>query len=159
MFSLPQFATAPFCPSEVRGSINVDRNAPLIKRIFQVAGPGLLVSVGYVDPGNWATDIEAGSRFGESLLWVVVLSSLVAMLLQTLSLRLGIVANQDLAQACRRHYRPQINYFLWIIAELSIIACDVAEVLGSALALHLLFGITLLSAVGLTALISWLCWA
>lgn len=70
MFRLPEFARAPFCPSEVKGSVNVDRNAPLIKRIFQVAGPGLLVSVGYVDPGNWATDIEAGSRYGESLLWV-----------------------------------------------------------------------------------------
>jgi manganese transport protein len=117
-----------------------------------MAGPGLLVAVGYMDPGNWATDIGAGSRFGYALLWVVLLSSLAAMLLQTLSLRLGLVARKDLARACRDRYRPGVNRFLWVMAEFAIVACDVAEVLGSALALHLLLGISLLWAVALTAL-------
>jgi manganese transport protein len=116
-----------------------------------MAGPGLLVSVGYMDPGNWATDIEAGSKYGYTLLWVVLLSSLAAILFQTLSLRLGLVARKDLARACRDRYRSQVNVFLWLMAELAIIACDVAEVLGSALALHLLLGISLLWGIAITA--------
>jgi manganese transport protein len=152
MLGLPTTATAPFCPSEVHGSIELREGAPLWKRLLRVAGPGLLVSVGYMDPGNWATDIEAGSRFGHALLWVVLASSLAAMLLQTLSLRLGLVSGLDLAQACRERYRPAVRLPLWVMAELAIVACDVAEVLGTALALHLLFGMSLLAGVGIAAL-------
>ncbi len=151
MITLPKKATAPFCPSEVRGSVEVSVGLPFWQRFLRIAGPGLLVSVGYMDPGNWATDIEAGSRFGYALLFVVLLSSLIAMLLQTLSVRLGLVTGQDLAQICRKHYPKKINLFLWILAELAIIACDLAEVLGSALAMHLLFGVSLLTGVAITA--------
>ena len=122
MFRLPTTATAPFCPSEVRGSVFVSGSAPLWQRILRMAGPGLLVSVGYMDPGNWATDIESGSRFGFELLWVVCASSIAAMLLQTLSLRLGLVARLDLARACRARYSAPVNRFLWLMAELAIIA-------------------------------------
>jgi manganese transport protein len=118
---------------------------------LRFTGPGLLVSVGYMDPGNWATDIEAGSRFGTNLLFVVGLTSLAAMVLQTLALRLGLVARMDLARACRSRYGPVANAGLWLLAEVAIIACDVAEVLGSALALQLLFGIPLASGIVLTA--------
>jgi len=150
-FKLPTTATAPFCPSEVRGSVQISTASPWWTRLVKTAGPGLLVAVGYMDPGNWATDIEAGSRYGYALLWVVLLSSVSAMLLQTLSLRLGLVAQRDLAQACRQQYSSAKNKALWLMAEISIIACDLAEVLGSALALHLLFGISLLSGVAITA--------
>jgi manganese transport protein len=151
MFGLPTTGTPPFCPSEVRGSVAVDRGAPFWRRLLVFLGPGLLISVGYVDPGNWATDIEAGSKLGFGLLWVVLLASLAAMPLQTLSLKLGIVARKDLARACREHYGPRVNTALWLLAELAIVACDVAEVLGAALALHLLFGMPLLAAVAITA--------
>jgi manganese transport protein len=151
MFRLPRTATAPFCPSEVRGSVRISAASPLWQRVLRMAGPGLLVSVGYMDPGNWATDIESGSKYGFALLWVVLLSSLAAMLLQTLSLRLGLAARKDLARACRERYRPGASAFLWLMAELAIIACDVAEVLGSALALHLLFGVSLVIGVVITA--------
>ncbi|MEA3151441.1 MAG: manganese transport protein, partial [Gammaproteobacteria bacterium] len=151
MFKLPRTATAPFCPTEVRGSVLVSSASPLWQRLLRMAGPGLLVSVGYMDPGNWATDIEAGSKYGYALLWVVLLSSLAAILLQTLSLRLGLVARKDLARACRERYGAGVNRFLWLMAELAIIACDVAEVLGSALALHLLFGVSLLLGIAITA--------
>ena len=117
----------------------------------RMAGPGLLVAVGYMDPGNWATDIAAGSQFGYALLWVVVLASLSAMLLQTLSVRLGLVAQTDLARACRDRYGPRVNAALWLMAEIAIVACDVVEVLGSALALHLLFGVSLLGGIAITA--------
>jgi manganese transport protein len=150
-FRLPQTATAPFCPSEVKGSVLVAADTPLWLRMLRVAGPGLLVSVGYMDPGNWATDIEAGSKYGFGLLWVVVASSIAAMFLQTLSLRLGLVTRLDLARACRARYAPLVNRFLWIMAELAIVACDVAEVLGSALALHLLFRVSVLVGIGITA--------
>ena len=116
-----------------------------------MAGPGLLIAVGYMDPGNWATDIAAGSRYGYALLWVVLLSSLTAVLLQTLSLRLGLVAQKDLARACRERYGPRVNRALWVMAEIAIVACDVAEVLGSALALHLLFNVSLLTGIAITA--------
>jgi manganese transport protein len=151
MFSLPRTATAPFCPSEVRGSIAAQSGASFWKRLLRIAGPGLLVSVGYMDPGNWATDIEAGAVFGHSLLFVVLLSSLAAMFLQVLSMRLGLVAQKDLARACRERYRPAVNRMLWLMAEVAIIACDVAEVLGSALALHLLFGLSLTVGIVITA--------
>ena len=148
---LPQLPTAPFCPSEVRGSVEVRPGAPLWQRILRFAGPGLLVAVGYMDPGNWATDIEAGSVFGYSLLFVVLLSSLAAIVLQVLALRLGLVAQMDLARACRARYRPGVRRGLWVLAEIAIIACDVAEVLGSALALHLLVGVSLVTGIVITA--------
>jgi manganese transport protein len=151
MLRLPRTATAPFCPAEVRGSVLVSAAAPLWQRMLRMAGPGLLVSVGYMDPGNWATDIESGSKFGFELLWVVCASSIAAMLLQTLSLRLGLVARLDLARACRARYSAPVNRFLWIMAEIAIVACDVAEVLGSALALHLLLRVSIGVGIAITA--------
>jgi manganese transport protein len=115
------------------------------------AGPAYLVSVGYMDPGNWATDLEGGARFGYQLLWVLVMSNAMAILLQTLSARLGIVAGRDLAQACREAYPRHVSYLLWILCEVAIAACDLAEVLGAAIALNLLFKIPLLIGVMLTA--------
>jgi manganese transport protein len=115
------------------------------------AGPAYLVSVGYMDPGNWATDLEGGARFGYQLLWVLVLSNLMAILLQTLSARLGIVSQRDLAQACRETYPRLVCYPLWFLCEIAIAACDLAEVLGAAIALNLLFHIPLLTGVLLTA--------
>ncbi|MCE9508480.1 MAG: Nramp family divalent metal transporter, partial [Alphaproteobacteria bacterium] len=114
------------------------------------SGPGLMVAVGYMDPGNWATDIEAGSRFGYGLLFVVLFSSLSAIVLQCLCARLGIVAGKDLAQLCNQSYSRPVRIFLWLMAEVSIIACDIAEVLGCALAFTLLFNIPLLLGVALT---------
>ena len=150
-FKLPTTATAPFCPSEVQGTVTVTQSAPFWKKILQFAGPGLLVSIGYMDPGNWATDIEAGSRYGYSLLFVVVLSSLAAMVLQCLSMRLGIVTGRNLAELSRTRYSPGVARIQWLLAELSIIACDLAEVLGGALAFHLLFKCSLTVGVILTA--------
>jgi manganese transport protein len=109
------------------------------------------VSAGYTDPGNWATDVEAGAVYGYSLLFVVLLSSLAAMLLQVLSMRLGIVAQKNLARACKERYRPTVCAGWWLMAEVSIVACDVAEDLGSALALHLLFGLSLTTGILNTA--------
>jgi manganese transport protein len=149
---LPTTATAPFCPSEVRGSVAVAPGLALWRKFLRYSGPGLLVSVGYMDPGNWATDIEAGSRYGTALLFVVALSSLAGILLQTLCARLGLVAGKDLARLCRERYRPPVALALWLFAELAIIACDVAEVLGSALALQLLFNLPLWLGVLLTGL-------
>jgi manganese transport protein len=149
---LPKTATAPFCPAEVRGAVAVPDGLPAWKRMLRFAGPGLLVSVGYMDPGNWATDIEAGSRYGMSLLFVVVLSSLAAIVLQTLSLRLGLVTGRDLAQMSRDRYGPRTVKAQWVLAEIAIIACDVAEVLGCALAFKLLLGVPLWAGVLLTAL-------
>jgi len=116
------------------------------------AGPAYLVSVGYMDPGNWATDLEGGARFGYRLLWVLVLSNAMAILLQTLAARLGIVGGRDLAQACREYYSRPICNALWVLCEIAIAACDLAEVLGAAIALRLLFGLPLLAGVLLTAL-------
>ncbi|HYZ83772.1 MAG TPA: Nramp family divalent metal transporter, partial [Bryobacteraceae bacterium] len=130
------------------------------KRLFAFLGPAYLVSVGYMDPGNWATDLEGGARFGYQLLWVLLMSNLMAVLLQTLSSRLGIVAGLDLAQACRESYPKPVSYALWILCEIAIAACDLAEILGAAIGLNLLFKIPLLTAVLLTAadtlLILWL---
>jgi manganese transport protein len=125
---------------------------PAWKKLLRYAGPGLLVSVGYMDPGNWATDLEAGSRYGYGLLFVVLLSSLAGILVQTLSARLGIAAGKDLARLCRENYAKPVATGLWLLAELAIIACDVAEVLGSALALQLLFHLPLCAGVLLTGL-------
>ncbi len=122
------------------------------RRMFAFAGPAYLVSVGYMDPGNWATDLEGGARFGYRLLWVLVMSNAMAILLQTLSARLGIVTGRDLAQACRERYPRGVNFALWILCEVAIAACDLAEVLGAAIGLNLLFHIPLLAGVLLTAL-------
>jgi len=121
------------------------------RRMFAFAGPAYLISVGYMDPGNWATDLEGGARFGYQLLWVLVMSNAMAILLQTLSARLGIVSGRDLAQACRETYPRRINLALWALCEVAIAACDLAEVLGAAIALNLLFHIPLLIGVLLTA--------
>jgi len=120
--------------------------------MFAFAGPAYLVSVGYMDPGNWATDLEGGARFGYQLLWVLVMSNLMAILLQTLSARLGIVASRDLAQACRESYPKPIAWALWGLCEVAIAACDLAEVIGAAIGLNLLFKIPLLAGVLLTSL-------
>ena len=152
MFGLPKTATQPFCPSEVVGCVTIAATDPTWKKMLRFAGPGLLISVGYMDPGNWATDIQAGSQYGQAMLFVVVLSSLAAMVLQGLSLRVGIVTGLDLAQLSRRHHPVAVARFLWALAEFSIIACDLAEVLGGALAFHLLLGVSLPAGVGLTAL-------
>jgi len=138
---------------EVFSSIRIPTNANVWRKIFAFAGPGLMVAVGYMDPGNWATDLAGGARFGYTLLSVVLLSNFMAILLQHLSLKLGIVTSRDLAQACRDHFsQPAIVYFLWILCELAICACDLAEVIGSAIALNLLFGIPLVVGVVLTGL-------
>jgi manganese transport protein len=137
--------------AEVYRSIPVS-GATWWRKILAFAGPGYLVAVGYMDPGNWATDLAGGSQFGYTLLTVILISNLMAILLQGLSSKLGIVTGRDLAQACRDHYSKPVSYFLWIICELAIAACDLAEVIGSAIALNLLFGIPLTLGIGITAL-------
>jgi manganese transport protein len=122
------------------------------RKILAFAGPGYLVAVGYMDPGNWATDLAGGSQFGYTLLTVILMSNLMAILLQGLASKLGIVTGRDLAQACRDHYPRPVVWFLWIICELAIAACDLAEVIGSAIALNLLFNIPLPIGIGITAL-------
>src|SRR5579862_5424347 len=117
------------------------------RHLTRMVGPAALVSVGYMDPGNWATDLEGGARFGYRLLWVLVMSNAMAVLLQTLSARLGIVAGRDLAQACRETYPRAVTQALWVLCEIAIAACDLAEVLGAAIGLNLLFHIPLLMAV------------
>lgn len=135
---------------EVHASVHTGQLS-LWKRMFAFAGPAYLVSVGYMDPGNWATDLEGGARFGYQLLWVLVMSNAMAILLQTLSARMGIVAGRDLAQACRETYPRPVAWGLWLLCEIAIAACDLAEVLGAAIGLKLLFGISLLTGVVLTA--------
>ncbi len=125
---------------------------PRWKRFLAFAGPGFLISVGYMDPGNWATDLAGGSRFGYALLWVILASNLMAILLQTLCARLGLATGKDLAQACRDFYQKPAAIALWILCEIAIIACDLAEVIGSAVALNLLFHLPLLWGVVLTSL-------
>ena len=136
---------------EVHASVAVSKHGTWLRRMFAFAGPAYLVSVGYMDPGNWATDLAGGARFGYQLIWVLVMSNLMAVLLQTLSARLGVVAGKDLAQACRDYYPAALSYPLWILCEIAIIACDLAEVLGAAIGLKLLFGIPLLWGVMITA--------
>src|SRR6202051_5000691 len=121
--------------------------ASRLKKLLAFAGPGYLVAVGYMDPGNWATDIAGGSKFGYSLLSVILQSNLMAMFLQALSAKLGIATGRDLAQACRENYSRPTAMFLWVICEIAIAACDLAEVLGSAVALKVLFGLALLAGV------------
>lgn len=142
--------TLPSLP-EAHRSIPVEPNLSWLRKLLVFAGPGYLIAVGYMDPGNWATDIGGGSKFGYALLSVVLISSLMAMFLQALAAKLGIATGRDLAQACRDHYSRGTAIFLWVICELAIAACDLAEVLGSAVALKLLFGLPLLLGVMLTA--------
>jgi manganese transport protein len=137
---------------ESHGTIHVPRTPGFWRKALAFAGPGYLVAVGYMDPGNWATDLAGGARFGYALLSVVLLSNLMAILLQSLALRLGIVSGRDLAQACRDHYSRPVSFALWVLCEIAIAACDLAEVIGSAIALNLLFGIPLIWGVCLTAL-------
>jgi manganese transport protein len=138
--------------SEVHGSVDIPRQLTFWRRFLAFSGPAYLISVGYMDPGNWATDIAAGSKFGYRLLWVLVMSNLMAILLQSFSARIGIVTGMDLAQACRAMFSRRVSWALWILAEIAIAACDLAEVLGSAIGLQLLFGMPLLLAVFVTAL-------
>ena len=148
------FHSQPNLPSlsEVHRSLVVPSSASFWRKLFAFAGPGFLVAVGYMDPGNWATDLAGGSKYNFELLSVIMISNLMAILLQALSLKLGIVTGRDLAQACRDHYSKPVSYFLWFICELAIAACDLAEIIGSAIALNLLFGIPLLAGVCITAL-------
>ena len=138
--------------SEVHRSVTVPKTLSFWKKMLAFSGPGYLVAVGYMDPGNWATDLAGGSAFGYSLLSVILLSNLMAILLQSLAARLGIVTGRDLAQACRDHYSPRVSKILWVLCELAICACDLAEVIGSAIALNLLFKIPLIWGVCITAL-------
>lgn len=138
--------------AESFATVPVPRDAGFWRTLFAFVGPGWLVAVGYMDPGNWATDIAGGSAFGYTLLAVVLLSNLMAIVLQSLAARLGIGAGLDLAQACRANTGRPVNYALWFLAEVAIIACDLAEVLGTAIALKLLFGLPLLYGVVLTGL-------
>jgi manganese transport protein len=137
---------------EVHGSIAIPHTAGFWRKMFAFAGPGYLVAVGYMDPGNWATDLAGGARFGYALLSVIMISNLMAILLQALAARLGIASGRDLAQACRDSYSKPTTFFLWILCEIAIAACDLAEVLGAAIALNLLFGLPLIWGVCLTAL-------
>ncbi len=141
--------TAPSLSESYR-TIPVD-GATWFRKLLAFAGPGYLVAVGYMDPGNWATDIAGGSMFGYTLLSVILLSNLMAVLLQGLSSKLGIVTGRDLAQACRDHYSRPVSIALWVLCEIAIAACDLAEVIGSAIALHLLFGIPLTWGIIITA--------
>jgi manganese transport protein len=138
--------------AEVHGSVPVPHTAGLFRKMFAFAGPGLMVAVGYMDPGNWATDLAGGARFGYTLLSVILISNFMAILLQHLSLKLGIVSGRDLAQACRDYFSRPVAFALWVLCEIAIAACDLAEVIGSAIALNLLFGIPLVAGVLITAL-------
>jgi manganese transport protein len=150
----PGWGKTPGTPSlsEVHRTIPVPRTLSFWRKMLAFSGPGYLVAVGYMDPGNWATDLAGGSAFGYSLLSVILLSNLMAILLQSLCARLGIVTGRDLAQACRDHYSKPVTIVLWILCEIAICACDLAEVIGSAIALNLLFKIPLVLGVCVTAL-------
>jgi manganese transport protein len=137
---------------EVHGSVAVPENAGFWRKLFAFAGPGYLVAVGYMDPGNWATDLAGGARYGYTLLSVIMISNLMAILLQALAARLGIASGRDLAQACRDSFSRPVTLVLWVLCEIAIAACDLAEVIGAAIALNLLFHLPLLWGVCLTAL-------
>jgi len=151
---LPQAAAPALQPSlpEAHRTVPIVPGLSWFRKVLAFAGPGYLVAVGYMDPGNWATDLGGGSKFGYTLLSVILLSNLMAMLLQALSAKLGIVAGRDLAQACRESYSKPVSLALWVLCEIAIAACDLAEVLGSAVALKLLFGLPLLAGVLITAM-------
>jgi manganese transport protein len=137
---------------EVHSSVGISRSPLYWRRLLGFLGPGFLISVGYMDPGNWATDIAGGSRFGYTLLFVIMLSNLMAVLLQSLALKLGVATERDLAQLCHENYGRKASFFLWVGAEIAIAACDLAEVIGSAIALQLLFHIPLIYGVLITGL-------
>lgn len=137
---------------EVHSTVSISRSPLYWRRLLGFLGPGFLISVGYMDPGNWATDIAGGSRFGYTLLFVIMLSNLMAILLQSLALKLGVATERDLAQLCHENYGKKASFALWIFAEVAIAACDLAEVIGSAIALQLLFHIPLLYGVLITGL-------
>lgn len=137
---------------ELNASVAVPRNGSWLRRLLAFAGPGYMVAVGYMDPGNWATDLAGGSQFGYTLLSVILLSNLMAIVLQALAARLGIATGLDLAQACRAHYSPPVRVLLWLACEAAIVACDLAEVIGTAIALKLLFGVPLVWGAVLSAL-------
>jgi manganese transport protein len=143
--------TLPSLPESYH-TVGVPKGVSFWRKALAFAGPGYMVAVGYMDPGNWATDLAGGARFGYTLLSVILLSNLMAILLQALALKLGIATGRDLAQACRDHYSRPVSFVLWVLCEIAIAACDLAEVIGSAIALNLLFGIPLLWGVCLTAL-------
>src|SRR5438045_8023196 len=126
---------------EVHGSIAGPEGAGFWRKMFAFAGPGYLVAVGYMDPGNWATDLAGGARFGYTLLSVVMISNFMAILLQALAARLGIASGRDLAQACRDSYSRPTTLLLWVLCEIAIAACDLAEVIGAAIAVHVLVGV------------------
>ncbi len=151
-----EFATAVSLPEpslpEVHSTVSISRSPFYWRRLMGFLGPGFLISVGYMDPGNWATDIAGGSRFGYTLLFVIMASNLMAILLQSLSLKLGVATERDLAQLCHESYGPKVSFLLWIGAEIAIAACDLAEVIGSAIALELLFHIPLFYGVLITGL-------
>lgn len=137
---------------EVFSSVEIPKKGSFFKKLFAFTGPGLMIAVGYMDPGNWATDIAGGAKFGYTLLSVIFLANLFAMVLQHLSVKLGVAAERDLAQACRDHFNPTTNFVLWLFCEIAIAACDLAEVIGSAIALNLLFGIPLFWGVAITVI-------
>ncbi len=137
---------------ESHASVSISSALQPWRRLLSFVGPGFLIAVGYMDPGNWATDLAAGSRYGYALLFVVMVSNLMAILLQSLALKLGIATERDLAQMCREHYNRPVSLFLWVGAEIAIAACDLAEVIGSAIALQLLFGIPLIAGIVITSI-------
>src|SRR6516164_3607434 len=151
----PDLLPEPSPPSpslpEVYASVRISRSPVYWRRLLGFLGPGFLISVGYMDPGNWATDIAGGSRFGYTLLFVIMLSNLMAILLQSLALRLGVATERDLAQLCHESYGKKASFVLWVGAEIAIAACDLAEVIGSAIALQLLFHLPLLYGVLITS--------
>ena len=149
-----RLSAEPIEPSlpEVHASVRISHSPIAWRRLLGFLGPGFLISVGYMDPGNWATDIAGGSRFGYTLLFVIMASNLMAILLQSLSLKLGVATERDLAQMCHEHYGRWVSFVLWVGAEIAIAACDLAEVIGSAIALNLLFHIPLLYGVLITGL-------
>lgn len=137
---------------EVHETVDTTVNRSRWKKILAYLGPAYLVSVGYMDPGNWATDLQGGAQFGYQLIWILLMSNIMALLLQSLSARLGIVRRRDLAQANREEYPPLVNFCLYVLAEIAIAACDLAEVLGMALGIYLLTGLPLIWGVGITVL-------
>ncbi len=143
--------TMPSLPESYR-SLTVPASASFFRKLLAYAGPGYLVAVGYMDPGNWATDIAGGSKYNYALLSVILISNLMAILLQRLAVKLGIAGERDLAQACRDHFSKPVSFILWVMCEIAISACDLAEVIGSAIALNLLFGLPIIWGVCLTAL-------
>ncbi|HBC97074.1 MAG TPA: iron/manganese transporter, partial [Clostridium sp.] len=130
--------------------IKIPKGKSFYKKLMAFIGPAYLVSVGYMDPGNWATDIAAGSKFGYKLIWVILISNIMAIFFQTLCARLGIVTGKDLAQACRSHYNKFVNYILWILCEIAIVSTDIAEVLGTAIGLNLIFKLPIIYGVIIT---------